>query len=57
MQPESFSVLKNYGEDLTSKVYLTDPAIARDEEIKTLMMILLNIILMRKLLLLSQLNI
>ena len=42
MQPESFSVLKNYGEDLTSKVYLTDPAIARDEEIKTLMMILLT---------------
>lgn len=42
MQPETFSVLKNYGEDLTSKVYLTDPAIARDEEIKRLMMILLT---------------
>ena len=42
MQPETFSVLKNYGEDLTSKVYLTDPAIARDEEIKKLMMILLT---------------
>ena len=42
MQPENFSVLKNYGEDLTSKVYLTDPAIARDEEIKRLMMILLT---------------
>ena len=40
MQPENFSVLKTYGEDLTSKVYLTDPAIARDEEIKKLMMIL-----------------
>ena len=42
MQPENFSVLKNYGEDLTSKVYLTDPAIARDDEIKKLMMVLLT---------------
>lgn len=40
MQPENFSILKTYGEDLTSKVYLTDPAIARDEEIKKLMMVL-----------------
>ena len=31
MEEQTFSVLKNYGEDLTSKVYLTDPAIARDE--------------------------
>ncbi len=37
-----FSVIKNYGEDLTNKVYLTDPAIARDEELKTLMMVLLT---------------
>ena len=29
-----FSVLKNYGEDLTAKQYVTDPAIARDEELK-----------------------
>ena len=42
MQKETFSVLKNYGEDLTSKVYITDPAIARDDEIKKLMMILLT---------------
>ena len=42
MQTENFSVLKNYGEDLTSKVYLTDPAIARDDEIKKLMMVLLT---------------
>ena len=42
MQSEEFSVLKNYGEDLTSKVYLTDPAIARDEEIKKLMITLLT---------------
>ncbi len=37
-----FSVLKNYGEDLTSKQYLTDPAIAREEELKKLMMVLLT---------------
>ena len=39
---EGFSVLKNYGEDLTSKTYVTDPSIARDEEQKKLMMILLT---------------
>lgn len=38
----NFSVLKNYGEDLTSKKYLTDPSIARDEELKKLMMVLLT---------------
>lgn len=37
-----FSVLKNYGEDLTSKVYITDPSISRDEELKKLMMVLLT---------------
>ena len=38
----NFSVLKNYGEDLTTKTYVTDPAIARDEELKKLMMTLLT---------------
>lgn len=37
-----FSVLKNYGEDLTAKRYVTDPSIARDEELKKLMMVLLT---------------
>lgn len=37
-----FSVLKNYGEDLTQKKYLTDPSIARDEELKKLMIVLLT---------------
>lgn len=37
-----FSVLRNYGEDLTAKSYLTDPSIARDEELKKLMMVLLT---------------
>ncbi len=38
----TFSVLQQYGEDLTSKEYITNPAIARDEEIKRLIMILLT---------------
>ncbi len=37
-----FSVLKNYGEDLTAKQYITDPSIARDEELKKMMMVLLT---------------
>lgn len=37
-----FSVLKNYGEDLTAVKYFTDPSIARDEELKKLMMVLLT---------------
>ena len=37
-----FSVLKNYGEDLTARPYYTDPSIARDEELKKLMMVLLT---------------
>lgn len=37
-----FSVLNNYGEDLTAKTYVTDPAIARDEELQKLMMVLLT---------------
>ena len=37
-----FSVLRNYGEDLTAKQYLTDPSISRDEELKKLMMVLLT---------------
>jgi len=37
-----FSVLKQYGEDLTQKTYVTNPAIARDDEIKKLIMVLLT---------------
>ena len=39
---EGFSVLKNYSEELTSKNYITNPAIARDEEIKKIILILLS---------------
>lgn len=36
-----FSMLENYGEDLTAREYITDPAIARDEEIKEIILTLL----------------
>ena len=36
------SVLEVYGEDLVNKTYITNPAIARDEEIKKLILILLT---------------
>jgi len=39
---ETFSVLKQYGEDLTAKEYITNPAIAREEEIKRLIITLLT---------------
>lgn len=38
----NFSVINNYGEDLTAKTYITNPAIAREEEIKKLIMVLLT---------------
>ena len=40
--PNSFSVIKSYGEDLTAKTYITNPAIARESEIKKLMIVLLT---------------
>lgn len=36
------SILKNYSEELVSKNYVTNPAIARDEEIKKMILILLS---------------
>ena len=38
----NFSVIDNYGEDLTKKNYITNPAIRREEEIKKLIMVLLT---------------
>ncbi len=38
----NFSVIQTYGEDLTSKEYVTNPAIAREEELKKLIMVLLT---------------
>lgn len=39
---EKISMIERYGEDLTKKEYITDPAIARDKEIKDCMLILLT---------------
>ncbi len=39
---EKFSVIKMYGEELVGKTYVTNPAIAREEEIKKLMFVLLT---------------
>lgn len=41
-QTDNFSILYNYGEDLTAKQYITNPAIARESEIKKLIMVLLT---------------
>lgn len=38
----NFSVIESYGEDLTKKQYITNPAIAREEEIKKLILVLLT---------------
>lgn len=42
MENQEFSVLKQYGEDLTKKTYFTNPAIERDSEIRKLIMVLLT---------------
>ena len=39
---KKFSVLENYGENLTNKTYITNPAIARDEELKKTILTLLS---------------
>ncbi len=39
---EKISMLNKYGENLTKKTYITDPAIARDEEIKQCILTLLT---------------
>lgn len=37
-----YSVLNNYGDELTAKNYITNPAIAREDELKKLMLVLLT---------------
>lgn len=39
---KKFSLLEAYGENLTAKEYITDPAIERDEEIKEIILVLLT---------------
>ena len=38
----TFSVLDRYGEDITKKTYITNPAIARENEIRQLILTLLT---------------
>lgn len=42
MNEDKISMLERYGIDLTTKEYVTDPAIARDEEIKQVILTLLT---------------
>ena len=42
MDQNKISILDRYGEDYTAKEYITDPSIARDEEIKQMTLILLT---------------
>ena len=42
MEEQNISMLEKYGEDLTAKEYITDPAIAREEEIKQCILTLLT---------------
>lgn len=41
-ESNDFEILKRYGEDLTAKTYVTNPAIARESEMKKLIMTLLT---------------
>ena len=40
--PDKFSVIDTYGENLTKKTYITNPAIGRDKELKEICLILLT---------------
>jgi ATP-dependent Clp protease ATP-binding subunit ClpA len=42
IEPKKFSVLETYGDDLTARNYITNPAIAREDEIKKLIITLLT---------------
>ena len=42
IDPEKFPIITNYCENLTTKEYVTNPAIAREEEIKKTMLVLLT---------------
>ncbi len=41
-EEKKFSLIEAYGEDLTAREYITDPAIERDEEIKNIILVLLT---------------
>ncbi len=41
-EENAFSIIDNYGEDITAKTYITNPAIAREAELKRLVLTLLT---------------
>lgn len=41
-EPETYSVIKNYGEDLTKREYVTNPAIGREKEIGEMILSLIT---------------
>ena len=43
MNQEKVSMLERYGHEYTKDEFITDPAIARDEEIKQMILILLSV--------------
>ena len=42
LDPNEYPIITNYCEDLTTKKYVTNPAIAREDEIKKTMLVLLT---------------
>ena len=42
IKKKRISILKNYGENLSDKEYITNPAIGRDEQIKEMILVLLT---------------
>lgn len=42
MQENEYSIINRYGDNFTSKKYITNPAIGRDEELKKLVLVLLT---------------
>ena len=42
LKEKRISVLSNYGENFNDRVYITNPAIGRDEQIKEIILILLT---------------
>lgn len=42
MQENEYSIINSYGDNFTSKTYITNPAIGREEELKKLILVLLT---------------
>ena len=42
MQENEYSIINRYGDNFTSKTYITNPAIGREDELKKLILVLLT---------------